>query len=67
MPLSDADRRAKYEREMELMAVQIDKGRLDIERVRQEMKWEGAKALAAITAGVAAVAGIILGLAHLLK
>jgi hypothetical protein len=50
---------------IELMAVQIDKGRLDIDRVRQEMRWEPWKALAGIVAACAAIVGIILGLAHL--
>jgi hypothetical protein len=51
---------------IELMTVQIDKTRLDMQRVRQEMRWEPYKALAAILAGVAAVSGIIVGVAHLI-
>ncbi len=46
------------------MALQVDKTRLDIDRVRQEMRWEPYKAFAAIIAGVAAVAGIIVALSH---
>jgi hypothetical protein len=49
-----------------LMQSQIDKARLDIERVRQEMRGEPWKALAGILVGVAAIAGIILGVAHLI-
>jgi hypothetical protein len=44
----------------------IDKTRLDIDRVRQELKWEPYKAFAAIIAGVAAMSGIILAVAHLI-
>ncbi len=45
---------------------QIDKTRLDIDRVRQEMRWEPYKAVAVfITAGVA-FAGIILAVAHII-
>jgi hypothetical protein len=51
---------------IELMATQIDKNRLDIDRVRQEMRWEPWKALAGILVAVAAMAGVILGVAHLL-
>jgi hypothetical protein len=54
----------KRELEIELMALQVDKTRLDIDRVRQEMRWEPWKALAGIIAGVAAVAAIIIALSH---
>jgi len=49
------------ERELriELMTTQIEK-------LRQEMKWEPYKAIAAILAATAAMAGVILGVAHLL-
>jgi hypothetical protein len=52
---------------IELMKAQIDKSRLDIDRIRQEMRWEPWKALAGITAAVAAMAGIILGVSHLIR
>ena len=52
--------------EIQLMALQIDKTRLDIDRVRQELKYEPYKAFAAIVAGVAAMAGIILAVAHII-
>ena len=45
---------------IELMKTQIDK-------FRQEMRWEPYKAFAAIIAGTAAMAGIILGVAHLMR
>lgn len=48
------------------MTVQIDKTRLDMQRVQQELRWEPWKALAGIAAAVAAMAGIILGVAHLI-
>lgn len=48
------------------MTVQIDKTRLDIERVRQEMRQAVPKALAGIAAGCAVAMGLILGVAHFL-
>jgi hypothetical protein len=58
----------QHERELRitLMGVQIDKTRLDIDRVHQELRWEPYKAIAVILAGIAAVSGIILGLAHII-
>jgi Ni,Fe-hydrogenase III small subunit len=58
--------RDKLALEIELMTLQIDKTKYDIDRVRQEMKWEPYKAVAVIVAGVAAMAGIILGVAHII-
>ncbi len=52
---------------IELMVVQIDKTRLDMKRIEQEMRWEPYKAFATIMAGVAAIAGIIVGVAHLIR
>ena len=52
--------------EIELMTTQIDKNRLDMKRVEQELKYEPYKAFAAIIAGVAAMAGIILAVAHII-
>jgi hypothetical protein len=52
--------------EIELMTLQIDKTRLDIDRVRQELKYEPYKAFAVIIGGVAAMAGIILAVAHII-
>jgi hypothetical protein len=49
------------------MITQIDKNRLDIERVRQEMRWETYKAIAAIVVASVAFAGIILGVAHVIR
>ena len=62
---SDIDKREQLLR-MELMQVQIYHERIDIEKIRKEMRWEVPKAIAAIAVGVAAMAGIILGVAHLL-
>ena len=42
-------------------------GRLDIERLRQEMRWEPYKAFATIIAGVAAMTGVILAVAHFIR
>ena len=47
-----------------LMKMQIDHERLDIERIRQQMRWEPWKALAAMAAAVAAMTAAILGLSH---
>lgn len=49
-----------------LMQVQIDKTRVDIEHIRQEMRYEFWKALAAYLIGIAAVSGIIVGVGHLI-
>lgn len=50
--------------EIELMTVQIDRNRLDMKRIEQEMRWEPYKALAAIVAACAAITGVILALSH---
>ncbi len=57
------------ERELriELMKTQIDEGRLNIDKLRQEMKWEPWKALAAIIAASAAMVGVILALSHVIR
>jgi hypothetical protein len=71
---------SEEELRLELMSTQIDKNRVDIERVRQEidknrldiarilqeMRWEPYKAIAAIVIASAAFAGIILGVAHII-
>ena len=49
---------------IELMQSQIDHNRVNLERLRQEMRWEPWKALAGILAGVAAMAAVILAVAH---
>lgn len=51
---------------IELMETQIDKNRLDMKRIEQEMRWEPWKALAAIIAASAAMVGVILALAHVI-
>jgi hypothetical protein len=63
MPDHDEERELR----IELMKTQIDKGRLDIDRVRQEMRWEPWKALATLIAAVAATSGVIVGVAHLIQ
>lgn len=60
-----ADKR-EQELRIELMETQIDNNRLNMKRLEQEMRWEPYKAFAAIIAGVAAMAGIIVGVAHLI-
>jgi hypothetical protein len=57
---------AERELRIDLMKTQIDQGRVNIDKMRQEMRWEPYKALAAIVAAAAAISGIILGVAHLL-
>lgn len=49
------------------MQTQIDNNRVNIERLRQEMRWEPLKALATILGGTAAMAGVILAVAHFIK
>lgn len=44
----------------------MTKADYDIQRVRQEMRWEPWKALATIIVGIVAVAGLILGVAHII-
>jgi hypothetical protein len=58
--------RDKLALEIELMTLQIDKTKYDIDRVRQEMKWEPYKALAVIIGGIAAMSGIILAVSHII-
>lgn len=45
------------------MKAQIDNTRLNMEKLRQDLRWEPWKALAAMVAGTAAMAGAILALA----
>ena len=49
-----------------LMELEIDKTRLDIDRIRRELWWSPWIALASILTGTAAMAGIILGVAHII-
>jgi hypothetical protein len=48
------------------VTTQIDKNRLDMKRIEQEMRWEVPKALAAILAACAAMVGIIVALSHII-
>jgi len=52
--------------EDKLLMAQIDKTNLDMARLRQEMWWAPWIALAGILTGVAAMAGIILAVAHVI-
>jgi hypothetical protein len=47
---------------IELMKGQIDQGRLNIDKIRQEMRWEVYKALAAILGAAVAIVGTAVGL-----
>lgn len=49
---------------IELMQTQIDHNRLNMARLRQEMRLEPYKAIAAFLAAAAAFGGIIVALAH---
>jgi hypothetical protein len=49
------------------MKTQIDKNRLDLDRVRQEMRWEPWKAVAGIAVATAAMAGLMLAIARLMQ
>jgi hypothetical protein len=57
----------KLELEIELMKAQIDHTRLDMEKLRQDLRWEPWKAFATILGGIlvglAAMLGAVLGLA----
>lgn len=64
----------KRELELALMNAQIEKLNIErdklsaeAERFRQEMRWEPYKAFAAILAGVAAMGGVILAVAHFIR
>jgi len=59
----DEERRLR----IELMQTQIDNNRLNMKRIEQEMRWEPYKAFATIIAGVAAMAGVILAVAHFIR
>jgi hypothetical protein len=48
---------------IELMKIQIDEGRVNIDKMRQEMRWEPYKALAAIIGAAVAMMGATLALA----
>ena len=63
---SDTDKREQLIR-MESMQVQIDHQRIDIERIRQEMRWQVPKAIAAIVVAAAAMLGAIIGLSHFIR
>jgi hypothetical protein len=52
---------------IELMTVQIDKARVDIEKLRAEMRWEPWKALASLLTAVAAMSAVILAVAHFIR
>lgn len=58
----------KQELEIELMKVQIDKTRLDIEKIQREMRWEPWKALATMLTSIllatAAMTTAVVALAH---
>jgi hypothetical protein len=53
------------ERELriELMKTQIDHGRVNIDQIRRELRWEPYKALAAIVGAAVAMMGFTLALA----
>jgi hypothetical protein len=50
----------------ELLMAELDKTRLDLVRLRQEMKWEPYKAVAAVIGAGVACMGIILAVAHVI-
>jgi hypothetical protein len=58
MSLEDAERELR----IELMQVQIDHGRVNLDKMRQEMRWEPWKALAALFAAGALFVGSVLAL-----
>lgn len=64
--MTDPDDDEMRQLRIELMKTQIDSNRLNMQRLRQEMRWEPWKALAGLAVAVAAMAGIILGVAHVI-
>lgn len=68
--MNDLDEQ-EHQLRLELMTTEIDKNRVDIEKMRAEIRqlerWEPWKALAAIIGAGVAAAGLILGVAHLIK
>lgn len=67
MVVSVEDEAEERRLRIEMMQTQIDNNRVNIERLRQEMRWEPLKALATILGGVAAMAGVILAVAHFIR
>jgi hypothetical protein len=53
-------------RDQEEQDLRIDQMTVNIEKMRREMRWEVPKAVAAILAATAAMAGIILAVAHVI-
>lgn len=45
----------------------INKDRLEMDRFRQEMRWQPYLAIATILGGVAAMSGVILAVSHFIK
>ena len=52
---------------IETLQAEREKLRAETERFHQEMRWEPWKALGAILVGVAAMAGVILAVAHFIR
>jgi hypothetical protein len=61
--LTEAEDREERDLRIELMKAQIDHTRVDMAKLAREMRWEPWKAMAAMFAGTAAMAGAILALA----
>jgi hypothetical protein len=63
MPLTDEEERAEHLLRMELMTVQIDQGRVNIDRMRQEIRTENRKFLVQLLLALAAAvaAGVAMG------
>jgi hypothetical protein len=58
---------AEAELKIALMNAQLEKTQMEIERLRQDIKWDPWKAFAGVLAGVAAIAGVILAVAHFIR
>jgi hypothetical protein len=61
--MNDTDEDEERQLRIELMKAQIDHTRVDMAKLQREMRWEPWKAMAALLAGTAAMAGAILALA----
>ena len=52
--------------DLERIRQQIEKDRIQADRLRQEMKWEPYKAIAAFVVGVAAFGGLVIAVSHVI-
>ena len=63
VPLTDAEERAEHELRMDVMSIQLEQSRVNIDKMRSEMKWETRKFILQliVALGAAVAAGVALG------